>query len=120
MASTKTASPNPISYAELNLQHQVGSEYCTDAEDKFHAADKYLFPYGPPLDDELQSPPSLQPMSPVPYTLSMPSRILGSSLSHHSQGSNHDNYNGHYDRYGSLKRSQMHKINHDNISYTDR
>jgi hypothetical protein len=130
LASTKTASPNPLSYADLNLHHpklQPDENY-SEVEEKFHVADKYLYPYMPG-DEELhlqqqqqqQQHQLLQPSSPTPYMLSMPSRILSSSLSHHSQTSNHDNFNNGYDRYGSLKKGQaLHKMNHDNLGYTDR
>ena len=101
LASTKTASPNPLTYAELNLKLD-GDNY---AELPL-GTDKYLYPYS--TDDN--------PVSPTPYILSAPSRILGSSLSQHSQGSsNHDvnNYGSGLDRYGSLKRNHgsVHKIN---------
>lgn len=55
-------------------------------------------------------------VSPTPYTLSMSSRILASSMSHHSQASNHDNYSG-SDKYGSLKRGQGSQ--HDDILTSD-
>ncbi|XP_016844332.1 protocadherin-like wing polarity protein stan isoform X2 [Nasonia vitripennis] len=132
MASTKTASPNPMSYAELNLHHakmHPDAENYSETEEKFHIADKYLYPYTSPEDElhqhqlhlqQQQQPSSHGPMSPTPYMLSMPSRILSSSMSHHSQTSNHDNFTNGYERYGSLKRGQaLHKMNHDNLSYSD-
>ena len=129
MASTKTASPNPLTYAELNLHHPKlhPDENYSETEEKFHIGDKYMYPYTTTEEEmQLQQQQQLQqqvhpPLSPTPYMLSMPSRILSSSMSHHSQTSNHDNFNNGYERYGSLKRGQaLHKMNHDNLSYTDR
>ncbi|XP_023246804.1 protocadherin-like wing polarity protein stan [Copidosoma floridanum] len=109
LASTKTASPNPLTYVELNLHHPKlhPDENYSETDEKLNIADKYLF------GDE----PIHKPMSPTPYILSTPSRILSSSLSHHSQTSNHDNYGNGYDRYGSLKRGgSLHSSYHDNLN----
>ncbi|KAL7299168.1 hypothetical protein TKK_0007766 [Trichogramma kaykai] len=124
LASQKTASPNPLTYAELNLQTKLhGDDNFAEQDEKYGVVDKYMYPYSPP--DEL-APPVPTTMSPTPYILSDPSRILNSSLSHHSQMSNLDGYgstgNGYgsgsgYERYGSLKRGQMHKINQASIEY---
>lgn len=120
VASNKTISPNPLTYAELNLhQHHPTNklhhpdENFSELDEKLHMADKYLYPYATAEDDIITHKP---PMSPTPYMLSAPSRILNSSLSHHSQTSNQDNYGNSFDRYGSLKRGKdLHINNHDNF-----
>lgn len=121
VASTKGAvSPNPLSYAELNLHHPKlhSDENYSELDDKFHGVDKYMYPYTASVDEQPPLPIGQPPMSPTPYMLSMPSRILSSSMSHHSQASNPDNYSNGYERYGSLKRGQaLHKMNTDNLGY---
>lgn len=84
----------------------------SEGEEKLHhVAEKYLFPYTAEEDHTI---------SPTPYTLSMSSRILGSSMSHHSQNSNHENLSG-SERYGSLKRGQsLHGSQQDNLSGSDK
>lgn len=87
-------------------------ENCSEVEEKIHhLGEKYLFPYTAEEDHTV---------SPTPYLLSMSSRILNSSMSHHSQNSNHENMSG-SERYGSLKRGQsLHGSQHDNLNGTDR
>lgn len=126
-ASIKTASPNPpLTYAELNLHHQSEpdlDENFSELEKKLQAPDKYMYSYTI-VEDEFRSGSSHSikaPLSPTPYTLSTPSRILNSSLSHHSQTSNHDNYNNSFERYGSLKRGQyLKKMTYDSLNYIER
>lgn len=91
--------------------HQM-DENCSEVEEKLHhLGEKYLFPYTAEEDHTV---------SPTPYLLSMSSRILNSSMSHHSQNSNHENVSG-SERYGSLKRGQsLHGSQHDNLNSTDR
>ncbi|XP_033222286.1 protocadherin-like wing polarity protein stan isoform X3 [Belonocnema kinseyi] len=113
IASNKTSSPNPLPYPDMNspLKNQI-DENCSEGEEKVHhLGEKYLFPYTAEEDHTA---------SPTPYMLSMSSRILNSSLSHHSQASNHDNLSG-SERYGSLKRGQsLHGSQHDNLNGSDR
>ena len=129
MASQKTASPNPLTYAELNLQTKLSADdnfaETIERDDKYGIVDKYLFPYSPQPPEESPPPPPVS-VSPTPYTLSAPSRILSSSLSHHSHASNSDGYgnvpSGYvsasaYERYGSLKRSQLRQMSQDAVSY---
>ncbi|XP_034944720.1 protocadherin-like wing polarity protein stan isoform X2 [Chelonus insularis] len=113
IASNKTSSPNPLPYPDMNSpQKMMQDENCSEGEEKHHhLGEKYLFPYTAEEDHTV---------SPTPYMLSMSSRILGSSMSHHSQNSNHDNHSG-SERYGSLKRGQtLHGSLHDNLSGSDR
>lgn len=113
MASNKTSSPNPLPYPDMNSPQKLQQdENCSEGEEKHHhIGEKYLFPYTAEEDHTV---------SPTPYMLSMSSRILGSSLSHHSQNSNHDNLSG-SERYGSLKRGQsLHGSQHDNLSGSER
>ncbi|XP_043461123.1 protocadherin-like wing polarity protein stan isoform X2 [Leptopilina heterotoma] len=114
IASNKTSSPNPLPYPDMNSpmkNHQM-DENCSEVEEKLHhLGEKYLFPYTAEEDHTV---------SPTPYLLSMSSRILNSSMSHHSQNSNHENVSG-SERYGSLKRGQsLHGSQHDNLNGTDR
>ncbi|XP_063987386.1 protocadherin-like wing polarity protein stan [Diachasmimorpha longicaudata] len=111
MASNKTSSPNPLPYPDINSPQKL-EENCSEGEEKpHHIGEKYLFPYTAEEDHTI---------SPTPYMLSMSSRILGSSLSHHSQGSHHDNHSG-SERYGSLKRgTSLHGSHHDNLSGSER
>lgn len=113
IASNKTSSPNPLPYPDISSPQKLhGDENFTDNDDKHHhhINEKYLFPYTAEEDHTV---------SPTPYLLSMSSRILGSSMSHHSQNSNHDNLSG-SERYGSLKRGQsIHSSHNDNICSTD-
>ncbi|KAK0088102.1 hypothetical protein PV325_013198 [Microctonus aethiopoides] len=113
IASNKTSSPNPLPYPDINSPQKMHpDENCSESEEKHHHInEKYLFPYTAEEDHTV---------SPTPYMLSMSSRILGSSLSHHSQNSNHDNHSG-SERYGSLKRGQsIHGSHHDNLSGSER
>ena len=114
MASNKTSSPNPLPYPDMNSPQKLQQdENCSEGEEKHHhiGGEKYLFPYTAEEDHTV---------SPTPYLLSMSSRILVSSMSHHSQNSNHDNLSG-SERYGSLKRGQsIHGSQHDNLSGSER
>ncbi|XP_015521680.1 protocadherin-like wing polarity protein stan isoform X1 [Neodiprion lecontei] len=113
MASNKTSSPNPLPYPDMNSpQKNHPDENYSEGEEKLHhIGEKYLFPYTAEEDHTI---------SPTPYMLPMSSRILASSLSHHSQNSNHDNLSG-SERYGSLKRGQsLHGSQHDNLSSSER
>lgn len=114
MASNKTSSPNPLPYPDMNSPQKLAQQddNCSESEEKHHhLGEKYLFPYTAEEDHTV---------SPTPYMLSMSSRILGSSLSHHSQNSNHDNHSS-SERYGSLKRGQtLHGSHHDNLATPER
>lgn len=113
MASNKTSSPNPLPYPDMNSpQKMQQDDNCSEGEEKHHhIQEKYLFPYTAEEDHTV---------SPTPYMLSMSSRILASSLSHHSQNSQHENHSG-SERYGSLKRGQsLHGSHHDNLSGSER
>lgn len=114
MASNKTSSPNPLPYPEMNSppKSQPDENYSEGEEKVHHLGEKYLFPYTAEEDHTV---------SPTPYMLSMSSRILASSMSHHSQNSNHENLSGSEQRYGSLKRGQsLHGSQHDNLSGSER
>jgi len=114
MASNKTSSPNPLPYPEINSppKSQPDENYSEGEEKVHHLGEKYLFPYTAEEDHTV---------SPTPYMLSMSSRILASSMSHHSQNSNHENLSGSEQRYGSLKRGQsLHGSQHDNLSGSER
>ncbi|XP_046828165.1 protocadherin-like wing polarity protein stan isoform X1 [Vespa crabro] len=113
MASNKTSSPNPLPYPEMNSpqKSQLDENYSEGEEKIHHVGEKYLFPYTAEEDHTI---------SPTPYMLSMSTRILASSMSHHSQNSNHENMSG-SERYGSLKRGQsLHGSQHDNMSGSER
>lgn len=113
IASNKTSSPNPLPYPEMSSpqKNQPDENYSEGEEKVHHLGEKYLFPYTAEEDHTI---------SPTPYMLSMSSRILGSSMSHHSQNSNHENMSG-SERYGSLKRGQsIHGSQHDNFSGSER
>ncbi|XP_043283002.1 protocadherin-like wing polarity protein stan isoform X2 [Venturia canescens] len=114
MASNKTSSPNPLPYPDMSSPQKLAQQddNCSESEEKHHhLGEKYLFPYTAEEDHTV---------SPTPYMLSMSSRILGSSLSHHSQNSNHDNHSS-SERYGSLKRGQtLHGSHHDNLGTPER
>ncbi|XP_051163355.1 protocadherin-like wing polarity protein stan isoform X2 [Leptopilina boulardi] len=111
IASNKTSSPNPLPYPDINSPMKMNQmdENCSEVEEKLHhVGEKYLFPYTAEEDHTV---------SPTPYLLSMSSRILNSSMSHHSQNSNHENISGGSERYGSLKRGQsLHGSQHDNLN----
>ncbi|XP_018058154.1 PREDICTED: protocadherin-like wing polarity protein stan [Atta colombica] len=114
IASNKTSSPNPLPYPEMNSpqKNQPDENYSEGEEKMHHLGEKYLFPYTAEEDHTV---------SPTPYMLSMSSRILASSMSHHSQNSNHENLSGSEQRYGSLKRGQsLHGSQHDNLSGSER
>jgi len=114
MASNKTSSPNPLPYPEMSSpqKSQPDENYSEGEEKVHHLGEKYLFPYTAEEDHTV---------SPTPYMLSMSSRILASSMSHHSQNSNHENLSGSEQRYGSLKRGQsLHGSQHDNLSGSER
>lgn len=112
MASNKTSSPNPLPYPDMSSPKGHAEDNYSEGEEKLHhIADKYLFPYTAEEDHTA---------SPTPYTLSMSSRILGSSMSHHSQNSNHENLSG-SERYGSLKRGQsLHGSQQENLSGSEK
>lgn len=113
MASNKTSSPNPLPYPDMNSpqKSQPDENYSEGEEKLHHLGEKYLFPYTAEEDHTV---------SPTPYMLPMSSRILASSMSHHSQNSNHENMSG-SERYGSLKRGQsIHSSQHDNLSGSER
>ncbi|XP_012288367.1 protocadherin-like wing polarity protein stan [Orussus abietinus] len=113
MASNKTSSPNPLPYPDMNSpqKNQTDENYSEGEEKLHHLGEKYLFPYTAEEDHTV---------SPTPYMLSMSSRILASSMSHHSQHSNHENLSG-SERYGSLKRGQsLHGSRQDNLSGSER
>ncbi|XP_008557612.1 protocadherin-like wing polarity protein stan [Microplitis demolitor] len=125
IASNKTSSPNPLPYPDLSPPQKLGphDENYSEGEEKVNpgngGGEKYLFPYTAEEDHTV---------SPTPYLLSMSSRILSSSMSHHSQNSNHDNNHSGSERYGSLKRGQsqsqsrqsLHGSLHDNLNAADR
>ncbi|XP_044577360.1 protocadherin-like wing polarity protein stan isoform X2 [Cotesia glomerata] len=140
IASNKTSSPNPLPYppddissplkfggaGEHDNNYSEGEDKISSNQNYNHiggsysgggggggGGEKYLFPYTAEEDHTV---------SPTPYLLSMSSRILGSSLSHHSHNSNQDNHSG-SERYGSLKRGQsqsLHGSLHDNLNAVDR
>ncbi|XP_024946918.1 protocadherin-like wing polarity protein stan isoform X2 [Cephus cinctus] len=113
MASNKTSSPNPLPYPDINSpqKNHPDDNYSEGEEKLHHIGEKYLFPYTAEEDHTV---------SPTPYMLSMSSRILASSMSHHSQNSNHDNLSS-SERYGSLKRGQtLHGSQHDTLSGSER
>ncbi|KAF7994935.1 hypothetical protein HCN44_004407 [Aphidius gifuensis] len=115
IASNKTSSPNPLPYPDMSSPNKLQiDDNCSDHNDDkhhHHHHEKYSFPYTAEEDHTV---------SPTPYLLSMSSRILASSMSHHSQNSNNDNLSI-SERYGSLKRGQsIHGSHHDNISITER
>ncbi|XP_066601005.1 protocadherin-like wing polarity protein stan [Prorops nasuta] len=113
MASNKTSSPNPLPYPEINSPQkgQLDENYSEGEEKLHHLGEKYLFPYTAEEDHTV---------SPTPYMLSMSSRILASSMSHHSQNSNHENHSG-SEKYGSLKKNQsLHGSQHENLSGSER
>ncbi|KAG7212572.1 hypothetical protein KM043_012871 [Ampulex compressa] len=113
MASNKTSSPNPLPYPEMSSpqKSQPDENYSEGEEKVHHIGEKYLFPYTAEEDHTV---------SPTPYMLSMSSRILASSMSHHSQNSNHENMSG-SERYGSLKRGQsLQSSQHENMNGSER
>ena len=103
IASNNTTSPNSLPYGDLNILHKLHpDDNYLERDEKIQIPDKYLYSFVP--EEEYKEHNAT---SPSPYMLSAPSRILNSSLSHHSQGSNHETHSvGGNDRYGSLKRGQ--------------